>query len=162
MDDSPTQLWLPAAGDALPECLLGVPLLTLPVGESYFRLVTSSVWTPLTWGDSVRARPRPDGGYSITALAAAGPHVRAVVTHTAQVSAMHARALAFSWHEVGALAIETLPGMFITAWSPGLSAEDVRSLINTSVSGSSSWEILETWEPEERTPGAVAAHFPLR
>lgn len=161
MDDAPTELWLPAAGDALPECLLGVPLLVLPVGESFFRLVTSSVWTPLTWGDSVRARPHPDGGYSITALAAAGPHVRAVVTYPPHVPQMRARTVAFGWQEQGAVAIEALPGMFVTAWGPGRSADEVRAAVEESVRGDQGWELLEMWSAAERTPEAVGAHLSL-
>lgn len=162
MDLAPVELWLPAAGDALPECLLGIPLLSVPVGDSFFRLETSSVWTPLTWGDSVRARPHPDGGYAVTALAAAGPHVRAVVTYEPSVPTMSARTAAHSWSEHGALAVEAAPGLFVTAWSPELDGAAVRSALDASVGDDSRWGVLEVWEPQERTPASIAAHFPTR
>ncbi|GAB98355.1 hypothetical protein BJY21_002005 [Kineosphaera limosa] len=162
MDNAPVELWLPAAGDALPECLLGVPLLSLPVGDSFFKLVTSSVWTPLTWGDSVRAVPPPDGGYSVRALAAAGPHVRAVVTYEPTVAAMSARTVAQAWGERGAVAIETAPGLFVTAWSPELDGAAVRDALAASIGADDRWSVLEVWEPHERTPEAIAAHFPTQ
>lgn len=154
MDDAPVELWLPSPADALPECLLGRPLLVLPVGTSFFTLVTSSVWTPLTWGDSVRARPHPDGGYVVTGLGAAGLQTRALVTYAPSVPAMRARAIAHTWHEEGAVAIESAPGLFVVAWdaTPERIGEIVDAL-------GPAWNVLETWAPEERTPAAIAAHL---
>lgn len=160
MDSAPVELWLPAAGDALPECLLGTPVLTLPVGDSYFRLVTSSVWTPLTWGDSVRARPHPDGGYSVGSLAGAGPHVRAVIAYPPTVPRMAARRVADSWRDRGAVAVESLPGLFVTAWGPQLDGDGLRDLVAATVDDNDGWEVVEVWEPRERTPAAIAAYFP--
>lgn len=154
MDESPVELWLPSRGDALPECLLGDPLLVLPRGSSYFTLATSSIWTPLTWGDSVEARPHPDGGYVVTGLGAAGPQVRTVVTYNPALPAMRARAIAHEWRDHGADAIEAAPGLFVVAWKRD--AADIADLVSTL---GPAWNLLETWTPRERTRSAIGAYL---
>lgn len=160
MHETSAELWLPATGDGLPECLLGVALLSVPMGDSFYRLTTNSIWTPLTWGDSVRTRPHPDGGHTVTALAAAGPHVRTTVSHSVGLSPMEARTTAYSWFQCGALVTESAPGSFVTAWSPELDESDVRGLLASSIGSDGRWSILELWTPEERTPDAIAEHLP--
>jgi len=155
MTEDAVELWLPGQGDALPECLLGRPLLTAPHGQSFFELVTSSVWTPLTWGDSVRAVPHPEGGYTVTALAAAGPHMRVVVTYDPGIPAMRARHIAHGWHQVGAAAIEALPGLFVVAWDEGRTHQ-VDAALDDAGPG---WSVVERWGSEERTPGAVREYL---
>ena len=152
------ELWLPGRGEALPECLLGRPLLCAPRGESFLELVTSSVWTPLTWGDSVRAVPHPEGGYTVTALAAAGPYERLVVMHDPGLPAMKARHVVHSWREFGAAAIEALPGLFVVAWDEGR-AEEVDSALTLA---GPTWSVVERWSSAERTPTSMRDYLARR
>lgn len=158
MTEDAVELWLPGRGDALPECLLGRPLLVAPHGESFFELVTSSVWTPLTWSDCVRAVAHPEGGYTVTELAAAGPYVRVVVTYDPSIPALRARTIVHSWRDLGAAAIEVLPGLFTVAWS-----EDRADAIDAAVAEAGpGFSIVERWESAQRTPSAVREHLRYR
>ncbi|GMA40275.1 hypothetical protein [Mobilicoccus caccae] len=72
---------------------------------------------------------------------------------------MTARAIAHTWHDLGAVAVEAAPGLFVTAWRTGLDESGVRDLIDASA-GDVDWDVLEIWEPQERTPAAIDSHLP--
>ncbi|MDO5627091.1 MAG: hypothetical protein Q4G43_02110 [Mobilicoccus sp.] len=156
MDVEAVELWVPRGGvDGAPdECLLGVPLLQAPGIMGLYRLVSSSVWTPLTWGDVVNARG-VDELLTIESLAASGPHTRLVVAYDQSVPRMTARAVAQAWAQRGAVALEALPGLFITAWAAGMTVDDAVGVVEETTSHA--WHVLEAWASEERTGTSLAA-----
>ncbi|WP_312718565.1 hypothetical protein [Mobilicoccus sp.] len=151
MTEDAVSLWLPGRGDGSPECLLGRPLLVPARGEGFFELLSSSLWTPFTWGDSVRAVPHPEGGFAVTGLGAAGPHVRLVLAYAPTVPSLTARRVAHDWLSLGARAVEAVPGIVVVAWDERMAA----SIDEVLARGDVEWSVIERWASHERTPASV-------
>ncbi len=160
MDTAPVELWLRGGGpDAPPaECLLGVPLLRAPGQVGLFKLVTSSVWTPLTWGDVVNVIEADDES-AIVSLATSGPCTRTTITYDPSLPRLRARAIAHEWGGRGAEAVESLPGLFVVAWGTDVSVAQIREALDATTDGMRGWSVVEWWEPSERTPEALSGYL---